>query len=60
MPQPRKAFTSKELTSIEKRYKKGETLTEIAEDFECSPSTIRNRLLEREVAMRPRGKRTAA
>lgn len=60
MPQPRKPFTKKDLQTIERRYKKGETLSQIAADHDCSASTIRNRLIERGVDMRPRGKQAAA
>lgn len=60
MPQPRKSFTKKDLSKMISRYKKGETLQEIAADHECSASTVRNRLLEEGVEMRPRGKRAAA
>lgn len=60
MPQPKKAFTDAEIKKMVKRYNKGETLSEIAEDHDCTASTIRNRLLENGVTMRPRGKRAAS
>lgn len=59
MPQPRKTFKAKDLKSMQSQYKKGATLAEIGAKYDCSPSTIRNRLLEAGVEMRPRGKRAA-
>ena len=60
MPQPRKPFKAKDIKRMISLYKKGKTLAEIGAEYECSPSTVRNRLLEEQVEMRPRGKRAAA
>lgn len=52
---PRIRLTKKQVLNICSRYKKGETLTQIASVYECSGPTIRNILIREGVEMRPRG-----
>lgn len=53
-------ITSNQTRSIVARYKKGETIREIADLFEISNSTVLRILRDNKVKIRPRGRRPAA
>lgn len=55
MPQPAITFTSGQLEEMAARYRAGETSTQLAERFYCSPQTVRDRLHDSGVRLRPKG-----
>lgn len=55
-----RAITNRlQIQAIVKAYKKGDSLTILAERYEVSPSTIRSYLMEEGVTLRPKGRQKA-
>jgi hypothetical protein len=48
----RRRLTDEQIDEVAARYKRGETIEQVAIGFECSPNAIRNALIQRGIERR--------